>query len=1009
MPKPQPTRSATGPVRADAAFVGRRGEFERLEAIWVAVEDDRRQVVCVGGEPGVGKTRLVAEASRALRDHGAIVLWGECHADFDTPYRPFVTILERALVGAGPDVLGEIPPEVVAPLLRLTDSIRQHWPEAADRPPGERDSRPVLFDALLRVVVALAEHRPVVLVLEDLHWASAPTLALLTHLVQSTASERMLILATHRTTAPDRSAAVTYALADLYRLDGVGRIDLEGLGTEDVADYLALQAGVARGAARAAAPVLRDQTGGNPFFLLEYWHDLQVHGGLDAVRSPMAPAPRSIQDALERRLSAFAPDHGRVVALAAVAGEHVDPAVIVQACDLEPDVTLEGIDYGVRAGLLVADPHTEDRYRFAHALARQAVLDRMPAAERAAAHARVAGVLERLAGESDPALVAQLAHHYVQARALGHAGKAVHYLVLAARQAERSLAYGEAATLYERAAHLQAAEGPSRVGLLLAAGTCHMHAGDFATARQRYEELATSEDPRVRLQAAIGHEDASWRPGVHGQPSLALLTEAMEGAALDPTDPLCVRALASMGRAAGFTGDAQRARSVGERALEHARASGDEQLLAHALGTTLWQGMTPDLAPVLLARAVELHEIGTRLGDDDHLGPAAFYRAIFGYMVGDEHEWASAQRDLTDLALSGGQPFFRYVVGCCRYAHRFCVGDFQAVEHITGWLDGFGPEFDGATDGSSAVQQFMLRRVTGGLEQIRSMITGTEDLDGPERHWAPGLLALYTGLQMWGPAARVLTQLCERLDDYRAVTAQWAGILAYMTEAAVELEDAQAAARLRPLMAAYAGTNLVAGQFVAVFGSADRYLAQLDSVLGAPGAEQHFERALAMDRRMGAVTHQVETLAAWSRHAARRSGTVGEPSPAGLADEARALARRIGHHRVLRDLDAEPSPAQAGRALPNGLTERELDVLRLVAEGLSNREIGERLFITPNTAANHVRSILGKTHAPNRTKAAMFATEHGLLGPRRDAPNPATAATTTRQTSRQQRSGPTAP
>jgi DNA-binding CsgD family transcriptional regulator len=174
----------------------------------------------------------------------------------------------------------------------------------------------------------------------------------------------------------------------------------------------------------------------------------------------------------------------------------------------------------------------------------------------------------------------------------------------------------------------------------------------------------------------------------------------------------------------------------------------------------------------------------------------------------------------------------------------------------------------------------------------------------------------------------------------------------------------------------------MAGANAAVFGSADRYLAQLDSVLGAPSADQHFERALEMDRRMGAVTHQVETLAAWSWHRARRGGpTDGQTSPSAtrLADEARALARRIGHRRVLRDLDADPAPHAERAPLPNGLTEREVDVLRLVADGLSNREIGERLFISANTAANHVRSILIKTAAPNRTKAAVFATEHDLL------------------------------
>ena len=884
MAHPHPASPATRPTRGTTAFVGRRAEFERLETVWAAVEDDRRQVVFVGGEPGVGKTRLVAEAAQALRRHGAAVFWGACHVDFDIPYHPFVSILEQVLDDVEPGALRGVPSQVAAPLLRLTASVHRHWPDVVESPAGDRDRRPVLFDAVLRVLVAVAEERPVVLVVEDLHWAGEPTLALLTHVAQSTAGERILVIATRRTTAPDRTDAVTYALADLHRLDGVQRLDLDGLDTEDVAEFLTSAAGATPRAARAAAPVLRDQTGGNPFFLHEYWQDLAARGGLEAVRSPTARAPRSIQDALERRLAGMESDHATVIEFAAVAGDHVDPSVVVAVSGLDAEAALEGIDAGVRAGLLVPDATSDGRYRFAHALARQAVLDRMTAARRASAHARVAEALERPGGEPDSSLVAELAHHYVQARALGYTAQAVHYLVLAARQAERSIAASEAAALYERAADLHAADGPSRVELISAAGRCHMHAGDFATARRLYEELATSEDPEVRLRAAIGHEDASWRPGAHGQPSLVLLAEAFESAALPPRDPLSIRALASMGRAAGFTGDARRAREVGERALELARSSGDEQLLGHALGATLWQGMTPRLAPELLARAIELYGIGSRRGDDDFLGPAAFYRAVFAYMQGDDQEWARAQRDLTELALSGAQPFFRYVAGCCRYAHRFSVGDFDGARHITRWLDEFSTEFDGATDGSYGVQQFMLRRVTGGLAEVRVLVDGTEAL---EHHWPPGLLALYTALEMPGPAARVLTHLCERIDDHRPVTAQWGGVLAFMTDAAIQLDDVEAAALLRPLVAEYAGTNLIAGQFVAVFGSADRYLAQLDSLLDLPSADLHFERALAMDRRMGAVTHQVETLAAWSRHVARHTRTALEPGTEGLADEAR--------------------------------------------------------------------------------------------------------------------------
>jgi DNA-binding NarL/FixJ family response regulator len=192
--------------------------------------------------------------------------------------------------------------------------------------------------------------------------------------------------------------------------------------------------------------------------------------------------------------------------------------------------------------------------------------------------------------------------------------------------------------------------------------------------------------------------------------------------------------------------------------------------------------------------------------------------------------------------------------------------------------------------------------------------------------------------------------------------AHWPIELAFLTEGALALGDRDAALVLRPFLAVYAGMNLAGGQLVAVFGSADRYLARVAALLGdGEAAERHFASALEMDRRMGSVVHVAETLAA---HALAAKDSARARS---LAAEARTLAEPIGQVRVLRSLERL---APAG---PAPLTAREAEVLALVAEGLSNREIAARLFISANTAANHVRSILMKTGTANRTQAARYA------------------------------------
>jgi len=265
----------------------------------------------------------------------------------------------------------------------------------------------------------------------------------------------------------------------------------------------------------------------------------------------------------------------------------------------------------------------------------------------------------------------------------------------------------------------------------------------------------------------------------------------------------------------------------------------------------------------------------------------------------------------------------------------------------------------------------MVRRETGQLEAVRHLVTGTE---APAEHWAPGLLALYTEFRLTDPTRRVLRWICDQLGRYEA-SGDWPATLAFLVEAALWLRDEEAAGLLRHRLLDYAQLNLVAGPFVAVFGSADRYLGAVDSLLGRGTAEEWFVSALEMDTRMNAVVHQAYTLAEHAGHL-RRTGS-SRAQAAILTDEALALARPLSLRRVLRSIGSGERELEAR---PDRLTAREVEVLRLLAMGHSNRDIATRLVISENTAANHVRSILLKTGSSNRTQAARYAAGNGLLG-----------------------------
>ncbi|HZM65800.1 MAG TPA: AAA family ATPase, partial [Nakamurella sp.] len=397
-----------------------------LRDAWTLAVQGARQVVFVGGEPGVGKSRIVAEIATEAHGQQAAVLLGTCMSTMGAPHQPFVEPI-AALVSAV--VAGQLTMDGTDEAVR-GQLERLRAVAGADRsgpePIAERQFTPALFRACTDVLQAAAAVRPLVLVLEDVHWAGDTALQLLRYLVGQTAESRMLILATQRTTAPDRCADLVTTVAQLYRLDGVRRIDLDGLTTEEITDYIAHEAKLAPRRARGPAAVLRDQTGGNPFLLQEVWRELVARGGITALADLDLRAPDSVLDTVQHRLAGLPSLHRRTVETAAVIGEEFSVAVLTATLrEARPDpdaaaLTYAGLEAAMAVGLLESARDLDGVVRFPHGLARQAVLDLMTEYQRATENARVAKVLE----EQFPAVdlrVQRLAHHYANAQALGYA------------------------------------------------------------------------------------------------------------------------------------------------------------------------------------------------------------------------------------------------------------------------------------------------------------------------------------------------------------------------------------------------------------------------------------------------------------------------------------------------------------------------------------------------------------------------------------------------------------
>ncbi|AFM19242.1 transcriptional regulator, luxR family [Mycolicibacterium chubuense NBB4] len=951
-------------ARRRGPFVGRAAELSAFEHAWEQVDEGRRHMVFIGGEPGAGKSRLVAEIAGTLADHGVAVLVGSSTADAGVPYEPFAEALDR-LLSAGPaGCLAEPLADAGPQLERLSALVHRHLP-GAESTDDAGTVRRVLFDALTGFLRRLAAHRPIALILEDLHWAQLPTLAMLEHVLATCADIRLLIVATFRTTAPDRSDELVSRVAEMHRFDGVRRLDLEGLDTEAITEFVSRTQQLPPPTARTAAALLRDRTGGNPFFLTELCHHLGTRGGLAAL-SAHQTVPASIGDAITRRLTGLGAGVQAIIEQAAVLGETFDLPALIAGSDTDVAATLAAVDSAEAVGLIRAVQDSDGEFAFVHALTREAVVARMAPSRLRIMHARAAEALE---GRADPAVIPRLANHYLLAHVLGFHEQALRYARKAAAMAERSLAYEDAATWYGRAASLPELDMVDRARLNLSAAGNHVRAGDFARARSMYESISAIDDPLVRLEAAVGYEDANWRPGLADSKAADLLASALESCGLDVDDPRYVRALGSFGRALAFAGETARARDISNLAIDHARRIDDRAVIVHALETSLWHGLTPDMCEHQLERSTELSRMALSRRDYEALGSASHFRALASYQAGRAEELAASAADMQRAGRASGQPFFNFVGACAAGGMAYLRGDFDGAERWAEIALRTGGLLGGdTTEGSYGVQMFMIRRETGALKRFSGFVDGSETFAD---RWVPGLLALYTEIGCERGMTRALNQLLSRDLGSRTEAAQWPMELVFMTEAALALGEREAAAVLRPFVARYEGKNIMSGQFVAIFGSADRYLARIADLAGDhDAAEAHFAVALEMDRRMNSTVHVAETLA---RQALFEDSRGHGADARRLADEARAIAAPIGQTRVLDLLDS------MSRSGPDGLTDREIDVLRLLAEGLSNRAIGERLYISTNTAANHVRSILLKTGAANRTQAAMYAADHELL------------------------------
>jgi DNA-binding CsgD family transcriptional regulator len=969
-------------------FIGRAKELAALDAALTQARGGAGRIVVLGGEPGIGKTSTAQRvADDAARD-GMLVLWGRCPDEPGAPpYWPWRQVLRRCIASWNEVQLHDAAGAAATDLATLEPELTRRLGVSAvpDATMSGAEARFRLFDAVAGFWQRAAARRALLLIFDDLHQADVPSLKLLEYVAAELRGSPIMILGTYRDAEVGRDHPLADALAQASRHVPLQRLKLGGFSAPESIEFIG---SIADGLSPQFASMLHERTDGHPLFLAEMARYLLETCGsarLSYDRMALARLPAGAREVIGSRLARLSLRCSRVLSDAAVIGRRFELGLLLPLLDETSEhECVDALDEGRRASLV--EPLAEARsYQFTHALIREALLEEMSAPRRAALHRRIAAALEhRHAGDPLPVLTS-LAYHYFEARTAGEARKAVDYARRAAEQASATSAYEEAVVHYERALQAVGAQPVTeRCELLIALGTAQSQAGDSEAARASFLDAARmareAKLPQHMAQAALGYEVVSSRGANVAAVAAALVKQALQmNSPLDSAQRVLL--FAALSRALVHE-RLPTAIAMHDTAVAMARRVGDPRALYRALGSITPAEWAPELLPKRLAAGREAMRLGVHAGSDqviDHMT---------GWHVGNlteagEVDEAIAMISAVDLESERYQPFVAGVHLMCRTMFALHAGRYAEVERLAQQQMQYSSRHN-LTEGfnGACVQLFTLRREQGRLGEVAPALELFRRNAPEGSTWLPGYAVLCYELGRHDDARAAFEQLAR--DDFAGES--HALLLrrnpAYLVDLCAWLGDARRAEPLYRLLEPIAGRNLVFGRIVVCHGAADRWLGMLAATMGRwDSAEAHFERALEVDTASRGVPWLAHTR---HRYAAmlverKRPGDAARAAPLleAALDTCRELGMRALEQRVL-ELQQHVDAAEPA-SYPCGLSAREVQVLQMMAEGKTNQEIATALFRSVNTVAAHVRNILAKIDATNRTEAAAFAMRHGLL------------------------------
>jgi class 3 adenylate cyclase/tetratricopeptide (TPR) repeat protein len=884
---PRESDDAIGLLSVNTWFIGREREMQALHRQMEQALAGPGGILLLFGDPGIGKTRTLEEFAAQAQGQGARVLWGRCHEGKGAPaFWPWIQIIRRYIRDCDPAALRAQIGAGAADIAQVVPEIRERL---ADLPPPlslePAQARFRLFDSVTTFLNSAAGARPLVVILDDLHWADVPSLLLFKFLAvelggvqfpsddEGGTSPALLLVGAYRDAELPRTHPVAQALADLARQPYVQRMHLSGLAEYDVRRFIEMTVGRAL-PTRLVTTVYRE-TEGNPFFIIEIMRLLVAEGALERSeeeRPWQLIIPETVRQVIRLRLGHLSAICHQVLTMASVIGREFPSPALERSMDLPITRLLEALDEAETARVIAPVPGSPSRYRFLHALIRETLYGDLPTASRVELHLRMGEALEKVYGTNPDPHLSELAHHFFEAAPLGQAERAIGYAVRSAERATHLLAHEEAVRHYEMALQLlQTKDSPDErqvCEVLLRLGEAHNRAGGREEARATFLRAAESARklgaPEALTRAALGFGGVVLTAGIVDGVLVDLLEEAL--AALPGDRPLRVRALARLAQELYFSRARERRVELSQQAVEMARRIGDSATLAAALFSrhmAIWDSNNLDER---LRVASEIVHLGEESHNPELILQGRRWLVPDLLELGDIPAFRREMAAHATLATELRQPLYLWDATRWQAVQALLEGRLGEAEQLIQESLVLGRRvLSGTANYYFVFHMLTLRREQGRLAEVQAILNGVIDRF-PEllsqRCW---LAQLYCELDREPEARKEFERLAA--DDFERIPKDlmWLPAMSLLAQVCAFLRDAPRAGLLYTLLLPYADRVAVAGSAMVCYGTISRYLGLLATIMAQAGTPQtpttqrqfedaatHFEQALAANARMGA-------------------------------------------------------------------------------------------------------------------------------------------------------------